>query len=110
MSHKFFLDIKYKINKLKKKIYNNFDSIDFIILPTLSIEAPKIKKITNHERYIFYNNLVLSNTRIANLFNFPVITMPIKKNYWLSFSVFCKEKKDEILLSVAQEIENVIYD
>ena len=28
------LDIKYKINKLKKKIYNNFDSIDFIILPT----------------------------------------------------------------------------
>ena len=29
---------------------------------------------------------------------------------WLSFSVFCKEKKDEILLSVAQEIENVIYD
>ena len=110
MSDKVFLDIKYKINKLKKKIYNNFDSIDFIILPTLSIKAPEIKKITDHERYIFYNNLVLSNTRIANLFNFPAITMPIKKNYWLSFSVFCKEKKDEILLSVAQEIENVIYD
>ena len=55
-------------------------------------------------------NLVLSNTRIANLFNFPAITMPIKKNYWLSFSVLCKENKDKILLSVAQEIENVIYD
>ena len=110
MSDKVFLDIKYKMNKLKKKIYNNFDSIDFIILPTLSIKAPKIKKITGRDRYVFYNNLVLSNTRIANLFNFPAITMPIKKNYWLSFSVLCKQKNDESLLSVAQEIENVIYD
>ncbi len=110
MSNKVFLDIRYKINKLKKKIYNRFDSIDFILLPTLSIKAPEIKKITDYESYIFYNNLVLSNTRIANLFNFPAITIPIKKNYWLSFSVFCKEKKDEKLLSVAQEIENVIYD
>ena len=110
MSNKVFLDIKCKIKKLKKKIYNNFDSIDFIILPTLSLKPPEIKKITHHERYIFYNNLVLSNTRIANLFNFPAITMPIRKDYWLSFSVFCKKKKDETLLSIAQEIENVIYD
>ena len=64
MNYKVFLDIKYKINILKKKIYNNFDSIDFIILPTLSIKAPKIKKITDHKRYILYNNLVLSNTRL----------------------------------------------
>ena len=109
MSHEVFFDIKYKINKLKQKIYRNFDSIDFIILPTLSIKAPEIKKITNDKRYIFYNNLVLSNTRVANLFNFPAITMPIKKNYWLSFSVFCREKEDETLLSIAQDIENVIY-
>ena len=93
MSDKVFYDIKCKIKKLKKKEYNNFDSIDFIILPTLSIKAPEIKKINDYEKYIFYNNLVLSNTRVANLFNFPAITIQIKKNYWLSFSVFCKEKK-----------------
>ena len=110
MSDKVFFDIKFKINKLKQKIYKIFDSIDFIILPTLSIKAPEIKKVTGSKRYIFYNNLVLSNTRIANLFNFPAITIPIKKNYWLSFSIFCKEKEDETLLSIAQEIENVIYD
>ena len=110
MSNNVFLDIRYKINKLKQKIYNNFDSIDFIILPTLTIKAPSVGEITDKEKYIFYNNLVLGNTRIANLFNFPAITMPVKKNYWLSFSIFCREKKDEILLSIAQEIENVIYD
>ncbi len=110
ISNKLFLKIKYKINNLKKKIYNNFDSIDFLIMPTLSIRAPRIEKITDKEKYILYNNLVLSNTRVANLFNFPAITMPIKKNYWLSFSIFSKEKKDESLLSIAQEIENAIND
>ncbi len=110
MSEKVFLGIKNKINKLKQKIYNNFDSIDFLILPTLNIKPPTIEQIKDKEKYIFYNNLVLSNTRIANLFNLPAITIPIKKNYWLSFSIFCEKKKDEILLSVAQEIENVIYD
>ena len=74
----------------------------YIVMPS---NAPEIKKITDHERYIFYNNLVLSNTRIANLFNFPAITMPIKKNYWLSFSVFCKQKKDENLLSSFKKIK-----
>ena len=110
ISDKEFLKIRQKINNLKKKVYNNFEDLDFLILPTLSIKAPTIEKITIKENYTFYNNLVLSNTRIANLFNFPAITIPIKKNYWLSFSIFCREKKDETLLSIAQEIENVIYD
>ena len=109
MSDKKFFEVKYRLNKLKKKIYKNFDNIDFLVIPTLSIMPPKIDKIIDKEKYIFYNNLVLSNTRIANLFNFPAITIPIKKNYWLSFSIFCEEKKDQNLLSIAQEMENVIY-
>ena len=110
MSDKKFFALKYKIKKLKKKVYKIFDSIDFLVIPTLSIKPPKIDKIIDKEKYIFYNNLVLSNTRIANLFNFPAITIPIKKNYWLSFSIFCEEKKDQNLLSIAQEMENVIYN
>ncbi len=110
MSNKVFLELRYKINKIKQKIYNNLENIDFLIMPTLSINAPTIEQVADKERYIHYNNLILSNTRIANLFNLPAITIPIKRNYWLSFSIFCKEKKDEALLSIAQEIENVIYD
>ena len=79
-----------------------------LILPTLKYKNSQIKKIIDYRKYTFYNNLVLSNTRIANLFNFPTINT--KKNYWLSFSIFCKEKKDQTLLSIAQEIEHVIYD
>ena len=31
-----------------------------------SIKPPTIKQINNKNKYIFYNNLVLSNTRIAS--------------------------------------------
>ena len=53
-------------------------------------------------------NLVLSNTRVANLFNLPAITIPIKKNHWLSFSILGKQGNDEGLLSLAVEIEKII--
>ena len=108
MRYEEILDIKSKIHKFKKKIYCHFDNIDFLIIPTLCIEAPKIDQVIDKEKYTTYNNLVLSNTRIANLFNLPAIAMPIKKNYWLSFSILCRENRDKSLLLFAQEIENVI--
>ncbi|MAH88794.1 MAG: hypothetical protein CMJ06_01920 [Pelagibacterales bacterium] len=110
MSDKVFYETKYKINKLKKKIYTYFKNIDFLILPTLSIKPPKIKEVLDEKKYIFYNNLVLSNTRIANLFNLPAITFPVKNNYWLSCSILGKENKDKDVLSISQEIESINYN
>ena len=110
MNKKAYFDIKYKVSKLKKKIYNYFEYVDFLILPTLSMKPPKIKEVLDEKKYIFYNNLVLSNTRIANLFNLPAITIPIKKNYWLSCSILGRENKDEEVLCISQEIENINYN
>ena len=110
MNRKSYFDIKYKVSKLKKKIYNYFENVDFLILPTLSIRPPKIKEVLDEKKYIFYNNLVLSNTRIANLFNLPAITIPIKKNYWLSCSILGRENKDEEVLCISREIENINYN
>ena len=109
ISNKIYSDTKYKVSKLKKKIYTYFENIDFLILPTLSTKPPKIKEVLDEKKYIFYNNLVLSNTRIANLFNLPAITIPIKNNYWLSCSILGRENKDEDVLSISQEIENINY-
>lgn len=107
MSNKIYNNTKHKVNKLKKKIYTYLENIDFLILPTLSIKPPKIKEVLDEKKYVFYNNLVLSNTRVANLFNLSAITIPIKNNYWLSCSVLGKENKDEDVLSISQEIEHV---
>ncbi len=109
MSRRIYSNIKLKMTKLKKKIYTYFEHIDFLILPTLSMKPPKIKEVLDEKQYIFYNNLVLSNTRIANLFNLPAITIPIKNNYWLSCSILGREYKDEDVLSLSQEIENINY-
>lgn len=104
-----YMNMKKSINELKEKIYSNLENIDFLILPTVSIKPPKINEVLNKDNYIFYNNLVLGNTRMANLFNFPAITIPIKKNYWLSFTILAKEKNDEGLLSIAEEIESILH-
>ena len=110
MSSEAYADIKLKISKLKRKIYTYFENTDFLILPTLSTKPPKIKEVLDEKKYIFYNNLVLSNTRIANLFNLPAITIPIKNDYWLSCSILGRENKDEDVLSISQEIENINYN
>ena len=100
--------IKEKINFLKNSVHNKFDKSEILMMPTLAIKPPKIEEVLKNKKYIYYNNLVLNNTRVANIFNLCVITMPIKKNYWFSFSLLAKAKEDKRILCVAKEIEDVI--
>ena len=48
------------------------------------------------------------NTRIANLFNFCAVSIPIKKKHWLAVSLLGQEKNDVLLLSMAKQIETAI--
>ena len=106
MSHANFLNVRNKLSDLKRKIYARLEYFDFLILPTLRIKPPKINEVLDNRSYKYYNNLVLGNTRIANLFDFPAITIPIKRDYWLSFSILGKAGEDEKLLNTALEIES----
>ena len=45
---------------------------------------------------------------IANIFNLCAISIPIRKDYWFSFSLLAKAKEDKRLLCIAKEIEDVI--
>ena len=45
---------------------------------------------------------------IANIFNLCAITMPIKKDYWFSFSLLAQAKEDKKLLCEAKVIECII--
>ncbi len=101
-------ELKNKIFEYKKKIYKNFNNIDFFLTPTVSIGPPKVKDVLKSEKYIIYNNKVLNNTRIANLFNFCAVSIPIKKKHWLAVSLLGQEKNDVLLLSMAKKIETTI--
>ena len=107
MSRKRFLNIKKLINNLKKNVYSYFEDIDYLLLPTLSIKPPLIKNVLNKENYIAFNNKVLSNTRVANLFNLSAITIPINNGNWLSYTLLAPENNDSSLLAIAQDIENI---
>ena len=96
------------IQSFKEKIYENLDNIDVFFTPTVGFKPPAIKEVMQKDNYTYYNNLILSNTRIANIFNLCAIAMPIKKNHWLSLSIMAKEYDDEKLLCIAYEIEKLI--
>ena len=102
------VNIKEKIAILKKLVYTRFNKAEVLMIPTLAIRPPKIEEVLKKKNYIYYNNLVLNNTRVANIFNLCAITMPIKKGYWFSFSLLAQEKEDKKLLCIAKEIEGII--
>ena len=70
--------------------------------------APKIDEVLKKKNYIHYNNLVLNNTRIANIFNLCAITLPIRENCWFSFSLLAQAEEDKKLLCEAKVIECII--
>ena len=77
-------------------------------MPTVAIRPPKIDQVLQKKNYIYYNNLVLNNTRVANIFNLCAITMPIRKDYWFSFSLLAQAKEDKKLLCESKVIECII--
>ena len=104
------IELRNKIKKIKKDLLLRIENFDFLILPTLSINPPTLKKIDNDKNYSYYNEKVLSNTRIANIFNFSAITLPVKKigNHFFSITLLAKSNDDERLLMLAQNIENIL--
>lgn len=102
------IKIKEKITTLKRAVYQRFNKTDILMIPTIAIKPPKIDTVLQEKNYNYYNNLILNNTRVANIFNLCAITMPIRKNYWFSFSLLAQKNEDKKLLCVAKVIECII--
>ena len=85
--------LKKKIMKLKQKALSKLTDHDFYIIPTVSMKPPPLKSLENKDRYHYFNNLVLNNTRAANIFDLCAVSIPIffKKRKWLSISVISRK-------------------
>ena len=98
------------MSELCRKVYSKFDEYDFLLMPTLSIAPPSINILKNKEKYHLYNNFILDNTRVANIFNLCCISLPLnsKNRRWLSVSLASKQYNDEQLLVIAEKIESIL--
>ena len=96
--------------KLKQKALSKLTDYDFYIIPTVSMKPPPLKSLENKGRYHYFNNLVLNNTRAANIFDLCAVTIPIflKKRKWLSISLISRKNNEEKLLAVAEKIESIL--
>ena len=95
---------------MKNSIYKKIFETDVIMLPTVSIEPPQVEFVENPNNYNMINNKILSNTRIANIFDMCAITLPImkQKENWLSLSILAKTGMDEQLLRIAEKCESIL--
>ena len=61
-------------------------------MPTLASPPPDISSLRNKKNYHYFNNLVLDNTRGANIFDLCAISIPLlfNKRKWLSVSIISK--------------------
>ena len=102
--------LKKKLFKLKEKILFKLEEYDFFIMPTLAHPPPEISFLRNKKNYHYFNNLVLDNTRGANIFDLCAISIPLffNKRKWLSVSIISKKNNEENLLAIAEKIESVL--
>ena len=102
--------LKKKTLELKKKVFYKLEEFDFFIMPTVALEPPSLSTLKNKKNYHYYNNLVLDNTRAANIFDLCAISIPLffQKRKWLSISIISKKNNEEKLLDVAEKIESIL--
>ncbi len=105
-----FYKTRKKIKFLKSKVLKKFEDYDFFLTPTLSFGPPTIKTLKNNDKYKFYNNEALNNTRGVNIFDLCAISLPlnISVRKWLSISIISKKNNDNKLLAVAEKIESIL--
>ncbi len=97
-----------KLHSLRERFYRKTKNYDAVLMPTTPILPPKIDLISaNKAKYVSENILSLRNTRIANLMNNAVLTIPTGVAS-CGLSVLAPPMAEEYLLSIGTAIESVI--
>ncbi|MBF96076.1 MAG: Mandelamide hydrolase [Alphaproteobacteria bacterium MarineAlpha9_Bin4] len=102
--------LRNKLSELKNNIIKKLNEYDFFILPTLAFAPPNLISLKRKKDYHYINNLILDNTRGANLFDLCAISLPLflKRRKWLSISILSKRKNEKNLLVIAEKLESIL--
>jgi len=84
---------------------------DAVVMPTLSIVAPRIDSVTSPEVWFKYNATIIRNTFVSNFFDRCAITVPCHKpgDAPVGFNMMGETMGDRRLVSVALAVEAVLY-
>ena len=94
---------------LSKSLRISIDNYDAIIMPTIPILPPTIKKVQNDTKaYDYFNSLALRNTRIANSLRLCAISLPLPEKLPIGIMLCKALNKDEELLNLADTIFKII--
>lgn len=95
---------------LVERMDRRLQSGEILMLPTVPLLAPAISRLTGDEaEFHRINGLVLRNTRVANLFDLPAISLPAAGGPLpVGVMLMARKMTDRRLLAVAAEIEPLV--
>ncbi|HXP96786.1 MAG TPA: amidase [Telmatospirillum sp.] len=98
--------------KLVKSMDQRLESGEILLLPTVPLLAPDISRLVEDEvEFHRINGLLLRNTRVANLFDLPAISLPVPgAPLPVGLMLMGRRLADRRLLSVAGAVEPIIAD
>lgn len=96
--------------RLVERMDRRLESGEILMLPTVPMLAPAIARLVDDDaEFHRINGLILRNTRVANLFDLPAISLPVGgAPLPVGLMVCGRRLSDRRLLAVAAEIEPLI--
>jgi aspartyl-tRNA(Asn)/glutamyl-tRNA(Gln) amidotransferase subunit A len=98
--------------KLVAGMDQRLESGEILLLPTVPLLAPDISRLLEDEtEFHRINGLLLRNTRVANLFDLPAISLPVPgASLPVGLMLMGRRLADRRLLSVAAAVETIVTD
>ncbi|MEM5585569.1 amidase [Roseibium sp. AS2] len=88
-----------------------FDTVDFLVTPTVPVSAPVVADLADPETYRAANMLALRNTAIVNLLGWCAITLPTgldANGIPSGLQIIAGPGQEERLLAVGLAVENIL--
>jgi aspartyl-tRNA(Asn)/glutamyl-tRNA(Gln) amidotransferase subunit A len=98
--------------KLVERMDQRLDGGEIFVLPTVPMLAPPISSLVDDDaEFHRVNGMLLRNTRLANLFDLPAISLPVGgASLPVGLMLMGRRGADRRLLSIAAEAEAVVGD
>ena len=110
MSAADYLDLFKLRRSMIERASPKIEPLDALIMPTVSIVAPRIEELDDDSEFFRINTALLQNTRIANFLNWCAISIPCsgKEEMPVGLMLVGASGKDRDLFAIAGAVEALV--
>lgn len=107
-----YVRMMHRRTKLVAHMDRRMEGGEIFVLPTVPMLAPAISRVADDDaEFHRVNGALLRNTRVANLFDLPAISLPVGgAPLPVGLMLMGRRMADRRLLSVAAEVEAIVGD